>query len=1046
MASQFRLVSFAAGGSIGLSCLAAPGAAGAGALPDVDDAPTKATSIYLQTGEIDTTAPGVGGDRAALAGLIRSEAGRRGGRHFVVQLTGAMRPQWRSRLADAGIELGDYLPMNAWIVTLDRADAAKAGALDFVRWVSEFQPQWKTAPGIGARMYMTAERADLAAAGQVVVIVTLFKHAASRGVVDAISALPNAQVHWVENWAGCETISATMNLADVGRLPALAQVEWVEEAPDVAPRNDTDRWIVQSNIPNVTPLYAAGIHGEGQVLGLLDTKLDPNHCSFRDTANPIGPLHRKILAYNTSPGAQFHGTHVCGTAVGDNGDNTATRGIAYLGKVVYNTIPSFNETSMVTACTTHHNQGGRVHTNSWGDDGTTAYNSLCRGIDVFSYASEDDLVLFAVTNLSALKNPENAKNLVAVGASQDTPSQGSHCSGGTGPTSDQRRKPEIYAPGCGTVSANAGTSCGTTTATGTSMACPAVASSGMLVRQYFTDGYFPTGSPTPADAFTPSGALIKATLLNSAVDMTGIAGYPSNQEGWGRVLLDNAVYLSGDARRLLVRDVRHAAGLATGQQAQVPLTVLSSSQRLNITLVWTDPAAASGAAFAAVNDLDLEVVSPDGTLYRGNVFSAGQSAPSGTRDDRNNVEQVQLAAPLPGAWTVRIVGAAVNVGTQGYALAVSGDIPPTPSSAGVTISLAPTTPPPAVVPAGQAVPVDVDISAGADMVVPGSAQLLYRFDAGAFVSIPLTPEGGGGGGGGGRYTATIPGAACGDHPAFYVQVEGQSTGVVTSPPMGAAAPFAYVIGQETATTEDFEDLDDAGWAGAWAGDTATAGRWIRVDPIGSVAAPEDDHTPAPAAKAWVTGQESPLGGGALIDVDGGTTSLVSPVVDLSGAPSAVVGYWRWYNTSTGANPGTDTLLVQASADAGQTWTTIETVGPGGPDTQGGWIYHQETLESYIALSSQVRVRFVAQDQGADSTVEAGIDDVTIRIVTCDGGGGCRCDWNMSGTLDSQDFFDFITAFFGGGGGGGGGGADFNADGVTNSQDFFDFLGCFFAGC
>ncbi|MGE4196835.1 MAG: hypothetical protein AB7G11_06905, partial [Phycisphaerales bacterium] len=81
MASQFRLVSFAAGCSIGLSCLAAPGAAGAGALPDVDDAPTKATSIELQSGEIDTTAPGVGGDRAALAGLIRSEAGRRGGRH-----------------------------------------------------------------------------------------------------------------------------------------------------------------------------------------------------------------------------------------------------------------------------------------------------------------------------------------------------------------------------------------------------------------------------------------------------------------------------------------------------------------------------------------------------------------------------------------------------------------------------------------------------------------------------------------------------------------------------------------------------------------------------------------------------------------------------------------------------------------------------------------------------------------------------------------------------------------------------------------------------
>ncbi len=54
---------------------------------------------------------------------------------------------------------------------------------------------------------------------------------------------------------------------------------------------------------------------------------------------------------------------------------------------------------------------------------------------------------------------------------------------------------------------------------------------------------------------------------------------------------------------------------------------------------------------------------------------------------------------------------------------------------------------------------------------------------------------------------------------------------------------------------------------------------------------------------------------------------------------------------------------------------------------------------------------------------------------------CAADFNYDGVHNSQDFFDFLSAFFQSWPGG-----DFNRDSFFNSQDFFDFLEAFFQGC
>ena len=625
--------------------------------------------LSLRTGDVDIA-------RQTNVLTAAPRTGYAGGERYVIELDGPMTPERRAALTQAGVVLGDYLPTNAFIADLSQTTPAALLQLGFVTWAGAYQAEWRMDPDIGQHSFETAERLTVAANGERLVTVYLFDGAALDVALTAVSQVAGAEVVVVDFIGTQPLLNVRLPADSVAALAAIPSIQFVEEVPEITYRNSTDRWIVQSNITNVTPLYDNGLHGEGQIVGHIDGRVAVGHCSFYDPNHVIGTLHRKIVAYNATQGYDAHGTHTACTAVGDAGTATDTRGVAYLGRLVHNTVPSFTETALFNRLDLHRTQGATVHTNSWGNDGTTAYDGMCRAIDNFSWQYDDNLVCFSVTNSSSLKNPENAKNCLAVGASYDTPSQASRCYGGVGPTSDGRRKPEIYAPGCNISSAYGETGCSTTAMSGTSMASPGIAGTGLLVRQYFTDGYYPTGSATPANAFTPSGALLKAMLLNSAVDMTGVSGYPSNAEGWGRVLADNAVYFAGDTRALIVHEVRNntAEALSTGGSAVVNFTVTDVDEQLRVTLVWHDAPAAAGATSAPVNNLDLVVTSPGAANYLGNVFSGGVSVTGGTADALNNVEQVHLNGPALGAWTVAVSAPAVNTGSQGYALVITGSV------------------------------------------------------------------------------------------------------------------------------------------------------------------------------------------------------------------------------------------------------------------------------------------------------------------------------------------------------------------------------------
>lgn len=197
------------------------------------------------------------------------------------------------------------------------------------------------------------------------------------------------------------------------------------------------------------------------------------------------------------------------------------------------------------------------------------------------------------------------------------------------------------------------------------------------------------------------------------------------------------------------------------------------------------------------------------------------------------------------------------------------------------------------------------------------------------------------------------------------------------------AGFAAAAGVFVWVGPWFDDVEtDLAWTLGLPTDTATSGLWERGDPVGSTygtpvqqVQPEDDHTPAPGTMCFVTGNGAPGEAAGTADVDGGYTTLLSPVFDVSGAASATLSYWRWYTNNLGNNPNQDTWRVEVSAN-GQPWVVLEST----TTSANTWTEHTYDLGALVPLTGTVQVRFVADDQPSGSLVEAAVDDISLAVV------------------------------------------------------------------
>ncbi|MDP6939080.1 MAG: choice-of-anchor B family protein [Planctomycetota bacterium] len=299
-------------------------------------------------------------------------------------------------------------------------------------------------------------------------------------------------------------------------------------------------------------------------------------------------------------------------------------------------------------------------------------------------------------------------------------------------------------------------------------------------------------------------------------------------------------------------------------------------------------------------------------------------------------------------------------------------------------------PPATLDPDGDSAPLTITETQPGDLMT-GTESL--NFDTGTgFTSVPLTNLGGG------NYDAVFPPTNCGDQVQWYIEALDKDGAIYRNPSTAPATCHISISAEQINVAVDHDMESNQGWSAGASGDTATTGIWTRVNPVGTDAQPEDDHTPT-GVRCWVTGQGSPGGSIGDNDVDNGTTTLFTPTMDLTPYPDPHISYWRWYSNNQGGSPGADTFRIAISANGGSSWTQVEQVGPNGAGTTGGWIYHEFRVADFIAPSSQVQMRFVADDAGSGSIVEAAIDDFQVVDIVCNVGPGtnyCFANPNSSG--------------------------------------------------
>lgn len=467
---------------------------------------------------------------------------------------------------------------------------------------------------------------------------------------------------------------------------------------------------LSNNSPLVIQVQDDGVDRGDQAIGSPDKRhpdladrlignFNATSDTYADGAGGHGTINAGIIAGNPTIGMTDSAGYELGLGVVPQAE-------IYNTKIFSNAGPfEIGSNTYADMSTAAYQAGARISSNSWGASTFGGYSADCaefdalvRDADPATPGNQQMIYIFAAGNdgynPQTLGSPGSSKNVITVGAGENTDEDGDDGCGigpngsddardlihfsSRGPAADGRLGVDLFAVGThvqGMASQsddyNGKGVCdmywpeGQTwyaRSSGTSHSTPMTAGASALIYEFFDRVL---SDPSRGHTATPSPALMRAVLTNTATDMAGgndgaggtLGHVPNTDQGWGSL---NMSTLFDMADSLYTFDQQHLFQ-TSGEEWETIVTVDDPSKPLKISLAWTDAPALPGANPALNNDLDLFVTS-QGQTWRGNVFANGYSTTGGASDRLNNLESVYLELPA-GEYTIRVY--ANNIAADG---------------------------------------------------------------------------------------------------------------------------------------------------------------------------------------------------------------------------------------------------------------------------------------------------------------------------------------------------------------------------------------------